>query len=113
VIAGGVLAGGEGATRSIVAAQAGSHQFHRPNRDTSAGTSSARTTVASRSIPAPTPVAKIFRKVNGALASATMARNKMRAASLQPREQGVATGYGRIGGWRPALWCDMMRVRSG
>lgn len=45
------------------AAQAGSHQFARPNRATIAGTSRQRTTTASIRMPAPSPVARIFRSV--------------------------------------------------
>jgi hypothetical protein len=71
--------------RRTAAAHRGSHQFHWPNSDTRAGTSSERTTVASSRMPAPTPVAKIFRNVNGALASAAMARNRINAAEVTSR----------------------------
>src|SRR5438093_1085550 len=49
-------AGGDGGTRRGRAAQAGSHQFQRPSRATRAGTSRARSTVASSRMPAPSAV---------------------------------------------------------
>src|SRR5580704_9071879 len=51
--------------RSSRASPDGSHQLARPNRATSAGTSSLRTTTASMRMPAPSPVARIFRSVCG------------------------------------------------
>ena len=43
--------------KSAVSAQLGIHQFARPSRRISAGTSSARITVASKMIPAASPIA--------------------------------------------------------
>ena len=62
VRAAGTVAAGT-RTRRKRAAQAGSHQFARPNRATIAGTSRHRTTTASTRMPAPSPVARIFRSV--------------------------------------------------
>jgi hypothetical protein len=53
----------EAGTRSTRASGPGSHQFARPNSATIAGTSRHRTTTASTRIPAPSPVARIFRSV--------------------------------------------------
>ena len=50
----------EGSTRSSFAGQLGSHQFQRPISEITAGTISARITVASSRMPAPSPVANIF-----------------------------------------------------
>jgi DNA-binding CsgD family transcriptional regulator len=78
----GLVAGArEGVTRNRWGARRGSHQLKRPNSATAAGTSSARTTVASRMIPAPSPVAIIFTCVLGALAIAMNPRNMISAAN--------------------------------
>src|SRR5579875_991271 len=50
-------------TRSSLPSGAGSHQFALPNSATIAGTSRQRTTTASTRMPAPRPVARIFRSV--------------------------------------------------
>src|SRR5262249_26351635 len=71
---------GEGATRSSRAGSRGSHQFQRPNRETTAGTNSARMIVASRRIPAARPVASTLTSVSGPDASEMNARNRIRAA---------------------------------
>ena len=63
----------------------GRTQFQRPNSDTTAGTSSARITVASSRIPAASPVANIFRSVPGPEASETNARNRISAALVTRR----------------------------
>jgi hypothetical protein len=61
-----VSAAGGAGTLSTCCAHRGSHQFHRPNWATSAGTSMARTTVASSRIPAPSAVAMTLTSVSGA-----------------------------------------------
>src|SRR5262249_43508902 len=76
---------GEGSTRSSFAGVGGSHQFQRPNRDTTAGTSSARMTVASSRIPAARPVARTLTSVFGPDPSETNARNRIRAALVTSR----------------------------
>src|SRR6266567_4081738 len=60
----GTVTAADGATRSTRASRVGSHQFARPNSATIAGTSRHRTTTASTRIPAPSPVARIFRSVS-------------------------------------------------
>jgi hypothetical protein len=75
----------EGCTRRILATPSGRYRFHEPNSDTSDGTSSARTIVASSRMPNPSPVAITFMSVTGADASATNARNKISAALVTSR----------------------------
>src|SRR5205085_7929035 len=70
-------AGNDGSTRSRRAGRWGSHQFQRPNSDTTAGTSSARITVASSMIPAARPVAKILTWGSGPEAMEMNARNRI------------------------------------
>jgi hypothetical protein len=74
------LGGSDGSTRSSLAGRSGSHQFQRPNSETTAGTSSALITVASSRIPAASPVAKTLTSVSGPEAIDTNARNKISAA---------------------------------
>ena len=76
---------GDGRTRSRRAAPGGSHQFQLPNSETTAGTSSARMTVASIRIPAASPVARIFTSVSGPDAIDAKARNRIRAALVTSR----------------------------
>ncbi len=76
---------GEGATRSSRAGIVGIHQFQRPNSDTTAGTSSARITVASSRMPAARPVASTLISVSGPDASDTNARNRISAALVTRR----------------------------
>jgi hypothetical protein len=76
---------GDGATRSSRATPAGSHQFQRPNRLTSAGTSSARTTVASMRMPTPSAVPSTLMSVPGEDASAAKEKNRMSAAEVTRR----------------------------
>ena len=76
---------GEGSTRSSRAGICGSHQFQRPNSDTTAGTSSARITVASSRMPAASPVASTLTSVSGPEASETNARNRISAALVTSR----------------------------
>jgi hypothetical protein len=68
-----------------LASQAGSHQFHWPSSDTSAGTSRARTIVASMRMPTPSAVASTLMSVPGAEASAMNARNRISAAQVTSR----------------------------
>src|SRR5659263_370561 len=75
----------EGATRSTVAARWGSHQLALPKMATSAGTSSARTRVASSKMPTPRPVAKTLMSVPGEDAKATKDRNRISAADVTSR----------------------------
>src|SRR4029453_274871 len=74
-----------GWTRSRRADHDGSHQFQRPNRETSAGTSSALITVASSRMPAARPVAITFTSVCGPDAIETNARNRISAALVTRR----------------------------
>ncbi len=75
----------EGATPSKRARRGVSHQFERPSSVTRAGTSRARTTVASSAMPAARPVAKILSSVAGPAASATKAKTRMSAALVTSR----------------------------
>ena len=72
-------------TRSRRAAPGGSHQFQLPNSETTAGTSSARMTVASIRIPAASPVARIFTTVSGPEAIDANAKNRISAALVTSR----------------------------
>jgi hypothetical protein len=73
--------GGDGDRRGERrAGQVGSHQFQRPISEITAGTISARITVASIRIPAASPVASIFTSVSGPDAIEMKARNRIRAA---------------------------------
>src|SRR4051812_43977275 len=67
-----VVAGfsGEGSTKRPRATQPGSHQFQRPNRLTIAGTSRARTMVASIRMPTPRAVPSTLVSVPGEVAMA-------------------------------------------
>src|SRR5271166_1286884 len=69
-------------TRSSFRAQPGSHQFQSPSRAASAGTSRARTTVASRRIPVPSAVAITLVSVTGALSTAPETDTKVMATAL-------------------------------
>ncbi len=60
-------ASGEGSTRRMRASQSGSHQFHRPKVVTRAGTSNARTMVASMRMPTPWAVPSTLISVPGDL----------------------------------------------
>ena len=77
--------GGDGCTPSKRAGRSGSHQFQRPNSDTTAGTSSARITVASSMIPAASAVANTFTSVSGADDIDTNAKNRISAALVTSR----------------------------
>ena len=72
-------------TRRSRAMGAGNHQLARPKSETRAGTSRARTTVASRRMPAPSPVASTLTSVTGAEASEAKARKRMSAALVTRR----------------------------
>ena len=61
----GALESSAGRAGKILASGPGSHQFHRPNSATVAGTRSARTTVASSRMPAPSAVANTLMSVFG------------------------------------------------
>ena len=76
---------GDAGTLRSRAGQCGSHQFQRPISAITAGTISARITVASRRIPAPRPVANIFRSVPGPEAIETNARKRISAALVTSR----------------------------
>ena len=67
------------------AGRCGSHQFQRPNSDTTAGTSSARITVASSRMPAARPVASTLTSVSGPDASEMKARKRISAALVTSR----------------------------
>src|SRR5207244_4382960 len=75
----------DGATRRSFAGSRGIHQFHLPNRETTAGTRRARMTVASSRMPAANPVASTFTSVPGLEASDMNARNRISAALVTRR----------------------------
>jgi hypothetical protein len=79
------LGGSEGSTRSSRAGHLGSHQFQRPISAITAGTISARMTVASSRIPAARPVASIFTSVSGPEAIEVNDRNRISAALVTRR----------------------------
>ena len=72
-------------SRMILASHTGSHQFQRPKSTTSAGTSTARTIVASMRMPTPRHVANTLMSVPGAEASAANAKNRIKAADVTSR----------------------------
>jgi hypothetical protein len=69
-------ASGEGSTKRARASQVGSHQFQRPRLLTRAGTSRARTMVASRRMPTPSAVPRTLVSVPGDVAIAEKAKNR-------------------------------------
>ena len=72
--------GSLGSVRSTRAAQAGSHQFQRPISTMTAGTRSARITVASKMIPAASPIPNCLMSVPGPVESTKNANISTSAA---------------------------------
>src|SRR5947209_8043540 len=75
----------DGCTRRKQAGIRGSHQFQRPKRETSDGTSSMRTTVASSRIPAPRPVPTTLASVCGPAVNAMKLKKRIRAPLVTSR----------------------------